>query len=62
MTPVGKRGARIKFLADCGHWTACYALEPTPTECRDCATLFPLSELPGQALLPEPPKRLKGTR
>jgi hypothetical protein len=31
------RGSLIKFMADCGHWMDCYAKEPTPTECPDCA-------------------------
>ncbi len=32
------KGALIKFLAECGHWMDCYALEPTPSQCPDCAS------------------------
>lgn len=32
-----RKGSLIRWLAECGHWMVCYSLEPTPSECPDCA-------------------------
>lgn len=57
MSSSDPRGSQIKHLAECGHWIDCYALEPTPTECPQCA-VSPQIAMAGDDLLPTM-KRLK---
>lgn len=32
-----RKGSRMRWEAECGHWMVVYSLEPTPAECPDCA-------------------------
>lgn len=54
------RGALIAFRLECGHTVKCHALEPTPTECDQCA-VSPEIVVAGAELLPTM-KRLKPLR
>lgn len=55
------KGTLIKWLAECGHWMECYALEPTPDECPDCAVNPEIRLAGGDVVLPTL-KRLKPVR
>lgn len=35
-----RKGSRVQWKAECGHWMVAYSLEPTPPQCPDCADKY----------------------